>query len=562
MLRELAASPAQPALTYDVCVIGSGPAGAVVAAELVGSGLRVCVLESGRERPSPGADRLRRVECTGIRVKPWSRERVLGGASTTWAGLSAPLDDVDLAPRPWIASPGWPIARAELEALWEAAAQRYQFAPLAHYAPGGFAALRTRGELTPRWSLIEEKVFLARAEPQNFARLVRPLYEREDLDVWLDATVVELVPAVSGRAVGRALARSLGGVERSVEARAFVLACGGIENARLLLVSRGPRDKGLGNEFDQVGRYLMNHPKSYHGILHLARPVRSLPYYFGCLYQGFAGYGGLRLQETAQRERGLVNCYARLEPLYPWSDSEGVESLVALAKRSGRLFRRWKERRAERVVELRDWSETGDDSELQNARRSTAGWLGLGWNVLRDAPRVAAYSRSRLFDRRGPLVRRARLRNFMEMEPRPENRVTLSSEKDEFGYPRAKVEHDSSPGDRRSLIELHRALAQEFQAAGVGRLESELGLADPWPVDQDASHHMGTTRMGTDPTRSVVDPDLRLHEVENVYVAGASVFPTSGCANPTFTIAALSIRLARTLRTKLGAPRAATAART
>lgn len=75
---------------------------------------------------------------------------------------------------------------------------------------------------------------------------------------------------------------------------------------------------------------------------------------------------------------------------------------------------------------------------------------------------------------------------------------------------------------------------------------------DPWPIDQDASHHMGTTRMGADPASSVVDARQRVHDVANVYLAGASVFPTSGCANPTFTLTALSIRLAEHLREELG----------
>ena len=91
-------------------------------------------------------------------------------------------------------------------------------------------------------------------------------------------------------------------------------------------------------------------------------------------------------------------------------------------------------------------------------------------------------------------------------------------------------------------------LAGELARAGVGRLESSLATAEPWPIDQDASHHMGTTRMGRDPATSVVRPDGRLHSVENVYLAGSSVFPTSGCANPTFTIVALSIRLAEHLQ--------------
>jgi choline dehydrogenase-like flavoprotein len=96
--------------------------------------------------------------------------------------------------------------------------------------------------------------------------------------------------------------------------------------------------------------------------------------------------------------------------------------------------------------------------------------------------------------------------------------------------------------------------------AGFGRLESDLARADPWPIAQDASHHMGTTRMGRDPASSVVDAQGRVHSLANLYLAGASVFPTSGSANPTFTIVALSIRLAEHLRAELGsAPGAAPA---
>ena len=139
----------------------------------------------------------------------------------------------------------------------------------------------------------------------------------------------------------------------------------------------------------------------------------------------------------------------------------------------------------------------------------------------------------------------------MEMEPRPENRVELGTAVDPNGQPTALVRHDCSALDRRSLVELHDVLRTELSAAGFGELETDLATADPWPITQDASHHMGTTRMGTDPAVSVVDPECRVHGVENVWMAGASVFPTSGCANPTFTIVALAIRLAETLEREL-----------
>ncbi len=540
---------------YDVCVVGSGPAGTTVAKELLGSGLRVAVLESGRLAPTKLGDALRRVRSEGIRIKDYSRERVLGGASTTWAGLSSPLDEIDFRERGFLRASGWPIARATLLPLWGRAAERYRFAALPLFGAEGFGALKRKGDAQLAWSDLEEKIFLAASEPQNWGTEHRAVYEGEEIDLWLDATVLRLeAGGVAGR-VTRAVARSTGGREHRVDARVFVIATGGIENARLLLASRDLCAAGLGNERDQVGRWLMNHPKNYFGTIRPARSVRELPYHFGCLHKGYAGYAGLRLREELQEERRVLNSYVRFEPLFPWSDNEGVESFVLFVKRSRGLFRAWKESKKDEVVTLRDYSETGDDTDLQNERKDALGWMRLAGNVVVNALPVGRYVAARL-RRRAAAVQAVRLRNFMEMEPNPENRVLLGDATDAYGQPETVVRHQSTELDRRSMVEVHRALAADLARNGFGRLEGDLAGADPWPIDLDASHHMGTTRMGVDPATSVVDADCRLHEVENVFVAGASVFPTSGCANPTFTLVALAIRLAGHLRERVlaGAP--------
>lgn len=553
MIHDLATA-AVPA-EYDVCVIGAGPAGVTLAAELAGSGLRIAVLESGKLKRTAHADSLKRVESDGIHVKDYSRERVFGGASTTWAGLSSPFDAADFAHRPWLRHSGWPIDRATLLPYYAAAAARYRFPSLERFLPGGFDRLRAKGALQPRFDAVEEKIFLACAEPQNFGKEHRAVFEGVHVDLLLDGTTTALVTeGAKGRVTG-ANVRTSTGAEHTVRARLFVVACGGLENARLLLNSRDMTDAGLGNQRDQVGRYLMNHPKNYHGVLELDAAVGDVPYFFGCLVDGYAGYAGLRLREDVQARAGLLNSYVRLEPLFPWSGSEGIESLVWFAKRTSLAMRMMRRRAKKKAVSLRDYSETGDDSDLQNARKSPREVLGLAWNVARDLPQVSRYAWSRLVDRGAPRTRRVRLRNFMEMEPDPENRVTLSREVCPYGQPIPHVVHRCTPVDRRSLTELHRTLALEVPRAGLGQLTTELTQdVTPWPIDQDASHHMGTTRMGDDPRTSVVDRDLRLHEVDNVYLAGASTFPTSGCANPTFTLVALSIRLAEHVRARLGAP--------
>ena len=532
---------------YDVCILGSGPAGGVVAAELAQSGLSVCVLESGRNSPSTYADELKRTLSAGIHVKDYSRERVLGGASTTWAGLSSHFDAIDLAPRAWLASSGWPLERAELMALYEEAAERYRFPSAPTFGPNGFGSLRGRGGLEPAWTELDEKIFLACDEPQNFGRELRAIYTDRGVDLWLDATVTELCREPDTNRIRAAAVRTQAGRQLELRARAFVVATGGIESARLLLNSRDHCSNGLGNEHDQVGRWFMNHPKNYHGILHLREPVEDVPYFFGCLFKGYAGYAGLRLPESTQAEQGLMNTYVRMEPLFPWSDSQGVEAMVLFAKKSAFVLRSFKRSRSGDVVTLRDYSETGDDSDLQNARKTFGSWLGLVGTILGDLPKVSRYLWYRLVARAKPKIRRVRIRNFMEMEPDPENRVTLADEADRFGKPLPFAQHAPTERDRRTLCELHAALAREAERLQLGCFETELAATDPWPIDQDASHHMGTLRMGTDPHSSVTDQNLKLHAVDNVWVSGAAVFPTSGCANPTFTIVALAIRLARHL---------------
>jgi choline dehydrogenase-like flavoprotein len=143
------------------------------------------------------------------------------------------------------------------------------------------------------------------------------------------------------------------------------------------------------------------------------------------------------------------------------------------------------------------------------------------------------------------------LLNYVEMEPRPENRITLTDDSNALGMPVPRVVHELSRRDLESLHYLHNQIAEEFETMGCGGelvgTPEELAKAE-WI---DAYHYLGTTRMGIDPEHSVVNSDLRVHTVDNLYVAGGSVFPTSGCANPTMAIVALSIRLAKHLRTRM-----------
>jgi choline dehydrogenase-like flavoprotein len=141
-----------------------------------------------------------------------------------------------------------------------------------------------------------------------------------------------------------------------------------------------------------------------------------------------------------------------------------------------------------------------------------------------------------------------------EQAPNPDSRVMLAQATDALGVPRVKLDWRTSSLDRVSVAGLVNALDTEFRRLGLGEVEPAPWLADTsekWQVDPLISahpiggfHHMGATRMSSDPRQGVTDSHGRIHGIANLYVAGSSLFPTSGWANPTLTIIALALRTA------------------
>jgi choline dehydrogenase-like flavoprotein len=518
---------------YDLCIVGSGPAGITVCAELMEAGWRVCILESGTETKTEFADSLRKVESHGIQVLPESRERILGGTTHAWAGWSVPLDPVDFTARRWSYHSGWPITWEEL-VLYLRSATRYGFPPLDAFACVG--PFVDHAPTEPRWRNCEEKVFLVPKNISRFGPTYRHLFLRQDVDLILGATVVDL-PAERLRArtqVIAALCRNKMGRKILITADRFVLAAGALDNARLLLNSNDIVRGGLGNERDQVGRYLMNHPRN---TVRLIR-VRELPHWLDRYgwrpYDGGFGFVGVRLRESQQLKEGVLNCCVQISPchLYPWTGRPEIGAWREFAGRTRAWFV------GERLL--------GGPSRLPRSDLAHA-----AWQVFVNTPKLLCLVAFRLMHQlkpRAPTIAIAML-NFVEMEPRPENRITLADDRDASGMPVPRVVHELSRRDLDSLDRLHRQIAADLEIMGCGGelLGSSEQLAKAEWID--GYHYLGTTRMGVDPEHSVVNPDLRVHTVDNLYVAGGSVFPTSGCANPTMTIVALSIRLAEHLRT-------------
>ncbi|HEX2484763.1 MAG TPA: GMC family oxidoreductase, partial [Myxococcota bacterium] len=293
---------------------------------------------------------------------------------------------------------------------------------------------------------------------------------------------------------------------------AYVLCCGGIESARLLLLSDDVAPRGLGNERDLVGRFFMDHP-----FLRTGELVQTGAEALDEIYPDFERGGrrfrpALRLGEALERRHELSGC-----ALYLWrSDDHRSEATRAAAR-------------------------------LHDAARRVAWPDDLAHDVAAVAADLAGLYDDVLGDPVGPRAPRLEIMCLLEQAPDPESRVSLSSERDDWGQRRARVDWRLGERERRTLELATESLARELGRLGLGRvrlahwLDAHEGFA-PGPLDYN--HHMGTTRMSDDPGRGVVDASCRVHGVENLYVAGSSVFPTSGVSGPTLTLLALALRLA------------------
>jgi choline dehydrogenase-like flavoprotein len=173
--------------------------------------------------------------------------------------------------------------------------------------------------------------------------------------------------------------------------------------------------------------------------------------------------------------------------------------------------------------------------------------------VFRDLDGLAEQAVRKIVLHQGLPVDALRVGCSAEQLPNPESRVTLGSDLDPLGLPRTAVDWHVAADDKRKAYETSRLLGAELGRAAFGRLQSTLVDDDTtWPDEMYGdAHHMGTTRISRDPAQGVVDENCRVHGVANLHVAGSSVFPTSGAANPTLTIVALAIRLADHLKHRL-----------
>ncbi len=513
----------------DICIIGGGAAGITIAREFLRSPISVAVIVGGGMCPEAHTQELSDGEVVEGRYFHPSTiaVRCLGGNTTHWGSWCRPFNDLDFEKRPWVPYSGWPVTAANMAPYYDKAHELLQLGPKTYdpeLAASGLAD-PTYAPISLTIPEIETKLWRFHKPPVCFGRDHElELSSSRNVSVYLDAHVLDINLSEDGETVSSVTASTLEGKRITFRARRYVLAAGGIQNARILLANTAVHKNGIGNDHDVVGRYFMDHPHLHANGLVVLNDISLYPN----LYDTNSQYSKMLVAgycptEEYQRGARIMNCAVNFKP------SHRVVSVSGTSRDVG-----------EGATTLWDDITNFPGKAYRRLRKA----FGLKNTYAPERPFLDIITRC-------------------EQSPNPLSRITLTSDRDPLGMPKVCIDWRVTGLERRTVYETHRRFAEGIGAASLGRVKleiSESSLADgaEWKTAGESGrfeggwHQMGATRMSSDPRFGVVDADCRVHGMSNLFIAGASVFPTSSAFNPTMTLVALALRLADHLKHSIG----------
>lgn len=486
----------------DICIVGAGAAGISMALEWNKTNAKVILLEGGGFAYDPKIQDLYAGKTTGQPYYPLMSARLhyFGGTTGHWAGFCSTYDPIDFQKRDWVKYSGWPIVHTDLDPYYARAQKKLELGPYDYSIEFWQKRDPSMVPLIAQSSVIWNKIWQFSPPTRFGEKYKNEIVQSRNIHLYTYANVVQILTNEEGSAVRELIVKSPAGSQQRVRAKKYILACCAIQNARLLLASNQQFPKGLGNNNDLVGRFFIEHLEIKCAELWLMKPdaLKLYAFSFGIT----KARAELAIHAEKQKEYEILNGTVSLLPL------EMAKKLMPA---------------------IESWNQ-------QDPRTSADRFIGGHIKVAKETALPAAGSRGyELFTR-------------IEQAPNPDCRVTLDTELDGLGVPRASLHWQLSPLEKRSLRKIVELIGQEVGLAGVGRVRLMDYLTDvhdqSWPSFTGGGwHHMGTTRMSDDPKQGVVDANCKVHGISNLFIAGSSCFATAGAANPTLTLVALTLRL-------------------
>jgi choline dehydrogenase-like flavoprotein len=523
-LIDLHSLPAGQEFQSDLLIVGGGIAGLVLADALRGSGRQVDVLEAGGESLEPESQALYAAEmgATPHLGTTEGRFRVYGGSSTRWGGQLLPLAEHDFAPRTHVPNSGWPLDSAELLPYLAQCERLLGVNP----APYDGSLLKKLPQPGPQITETGLQLRFSKWAPFRCRNVARSLGLRCQQDpatrIFLHASVVAIDLHGDGRHVEAVQVRTLQGAAFCFRARQVVIAAGTIETSRLLLASRGVHSQGIGNHSDQLGRWFHDHLSVKAALLQPRRRrellQRLAPWYFGDTRHT------VKLESTPnwQARQGCLNVMGHL--VFEAPDTSGFAWLrqQLQARQSG-------------LSEAHAVSAP----DLLKLPGESLDMAYMAWKLL---------VRKRRWCPSGGSIN---LYIDTEQQPNSESRILLSDNRDSLGMPKAVVQWQWGEPERHAFASYRELFLSQWQSWNFGPI-TWLETFEPtsnWRANVSGTYHlMGGTRMANNPSQGVVNSQLCVHGIDNLFLASCSVFPTGGSSNPTLTLMQLTLRLSELLR--------------
>jgi len=513
----------QKTIKASVCILGGGVAGLTLAKELKESFSDIVLLESGSNEYTQQAQNLYKANS----VSPYypdtsvSRLRFLGGASNHWANNTSPFTPIDFEMREWIDNSGWPITFDDISPYYKKAAQYCGTGDDGYLNDYWFKLLNQKDSFSSQAN-IETMIAKAALPPTRFFYAYgEELAGSHNVTIYKNSNVVDIDYSSSTAKITKVYFENYNGIRHSVEADYFVVCFGGIENARMMLLFNEKYNNKLGNKFDNVGRYFMDHPMV--SPVHVHTGGDKTLQNFSSVVESKAIVSFYSLTEKALKNFKTTNIRLPLGPASEYELSDGISSFHIL----NQSFAKGK---------------LPDDfgSHLSN--------------FVMDMDMVIEAISRKSFDT--PLFESANdfdgfnSRIMLEQAPHRDNQIKLGNTKDSFGIPRVDIKWELKAIDRERLWRSLEVFSLAVGEADLGRVRLLKERSDRLFGDQMGfgHHHMGTTRMWVDESKGVVDGNQKVFGTNNLYIAGSSVFTTGSHVPPTLTIVAMTIRLAEHIK--------------